>query len=88
MARAKEVIREELTETRGRLKMYLDQEQKMLTGGVQAYGLGTRNLQRYQMDLANIQAMIRSLKEQIRELEAELNGGSARRALGIVPRDW
>lgn len=46
MARAKEVIREELTETRGRLKMYLDQEQKMLTGGVQAYGLGTRNLQR------------------------------------------
>ena len=88
MARSKEVIREELTETRGRLKMYLDQEQKMLTGGVQAYGLGTRNLQRYQMDLANIQAMIRSLKEQIRELEAELNGGSARRALGIVPRDW
>ena len=88
MARPKEVIREELEETRGRLKMYLAQEKKMLEGGIQAYGIGSRNLQRYQMDLANIQSIIRSLKENIRELETELNGGSTRRALGIVPRDW
>ena len=30
----------------------------------------------------------RTLEERVRELDAELAGGSARRAVGVVPRDW
>ena len=30
----------------------------------------------------------KNLRARIRELEAELAGGSARRALGVVPHDW
>lgn len=60
----------------------------MLDGGVQLYTIGSRNLQRYQTTLSSIQAEIDRLQKKIDELEAELQGGSARRAVGVVPRDW
>ena len=56
--------------------------------GVQLYTIGSRNLQRYQTSLASVQDMIAKLQKRVRELEAELAGGSARRAVGVVPRDW
>ena len=87
--RSKETVRRELQQTRDRLDMYLAREEEMLNkDGVQSYTIGSRNLQRYQTSLADIQKMIESLRKRIRELEAELNGYSARRAVGIVPRDW
>jgi hypothetical protein len=55
---------------------------------VQLYTIGSRNLQRYQTSLASVQDMIAKLQKRVRELEAELAGGSARRAVGVVPRDW
>lgn len=87
--RSKETVSRELQQTRDRLDMYLAREEEMLNkDGVQSYTIGSRNLQRYQTSLADIQKMIESLRKRIRELEAELNGYSARRAVGIVPRDW
>jgi len=87
--RTKEAIRAELKETRERLDMYLAREEEMLSkDGVQGYTIGSRNLQRYQTGLADIQNRIDKLRKQIRELEAELSGQSARRAVGVVPRDW
>ena len=56
--------------------------------GVQLYTIGSRNLQRYQTALGDIQKMIDSLRKRERELEAELAGQSARRAIGVTPRDW
>lgn len=89
MARPKEIVRKELEETRERLRMYLAREAEMLDkGGVQMYTIGSRSLQRYQTGLANIQQMIDKLRKRERELEAELCGRSARRAVGVVPRDW
>ena len=42
----------------------------------------------YQTPLSAIQAEIDRLRKRIEELEAELAGQSARRAVGVVPRDW
>ena len=87
--RSKELVRKELKETRERLDMYLIREKEMLSKeGVQMYTIGSRNLQRYQTALSDVQEMIEKLRKRIRELEAELAGQAARRAVGVVPRDW
>ena len=87
--RSKEAIRRELDETRARLEQYLAREEEMLSkDGVQMYTIGSRSLQRYQIALGDIQDMIDKLRKRVRELEAELAGQSARRAVGVVPRDW
>ena len=87
--RSKETVRTELQRTRTRLDLYLAREQEMLSkDGVQLYTIGSRNLQRYQTPLTAIQDEIERLRKRISELEAELAGQSARRAVGVVPRDW
>lgn len=83
----KEAIQEKLESKKARLSAYLDRETEMLTGGVQSYGIGGRNLARYQTDLANIRAAIKELEADISELESQLYGGSVRRAIGVIPRD-
>ncbi len=77
-----------LENKRKRLGMYYEREEKMLTDGVQSYGIGSRNLSRYQTDLAKIQEMIATLEEDIRELEGRLIKERPRKAYGIVPMDW
>ncbi|HOQ07249.1 MAG TPA: DUF6148 family protein [Clostridiales bacterium] len=86
--RTKEAITADLTSARERLTLYLKREAEMLSGGVQSYGIGSRNLTRYNTDLAAIRDTIKELKQEIAELEAELAGGKPRRAVGVVPRDW
>lgn len=89
MRRSKATIRDELDETRRRLELYIAREAEMISKeGVQGYTIGSRSLQRYQTALAEVQGMIDKLRKRVRELEAELAGQSARRAVGIVPRDW
>lgn len=87
--RTKEIIVKELKETRNRLELYLQREENLLSkNGVQSYSIGTRNIQRYNVDLKAVQDMITKLSQRVRELEAELAGGAPRRAVGVVPRDW
>ena len=81
-------IKKKLDAKQTRLSAYLDRETEMLTGGVQSYGIGSRNLTRYQTDLANIRAAIKELEKEIDQLEKQLSGRSIRRAIGVVPRDW
>lgn len=84
----KERIQAEIAEKKARLALYIKREEVMLTGGVQSYGIGTRNLSRYNTDLAQIRAAIKELKDEIAELEAILEGGSARKRVGLVFREW
>lgn len=87
--RSTAIVRQELEETRQRLELYLRREEEMISqGGVQMYTIGSRSLQRYQTSLGQVQNMIDKLRKRIRELEAELAGQSARRAVGVVPRDF
>lgn len=88
MRRTSEMIEKEIALTRRRLELYLKREEEMLGDGVQLYTIGSRNLQRYQTTLSSVQAEIGKLQKKLDQLEAELAGGSARRTVGIVPRDW
>lgn len=81
-------IQEIIKTKEARLALYYDREAEMLTGGVQSYGIGTRNLTRYQTDLANIRAAIKELEAEIKSLKAQAAGRSVRKAVGVIPRDW
>ena len=72
---------EDLTE---RLQLYKDREKVMLTGGVQSYGVGSRNATRYNTDLAEVRRAIIELQEQIDALSSAF----PRKAMGVIPRDW
>ena len=81
-------IEAELTAKRNRLELYLKREAKMLDGGVQSYGIGSRNLARYNTDLSQIRDAIKQPEKEITNLEGALNGQKPRKAVGVVPRDW
>lgn len=84
----KERLTAELEEKRDRRKLYLDREKVMLTGGVQSYGIGSRNLARYNTDLSTIRETIKELSTEIDELEAMLNNEPRRKRVGLVFREW
>lgn len=81
-------LQQKIATTRERLDLYLAREKEMLTGGVQSYGVGSRNLTRYNTDLSAIRSAIDELKNELEELEAEASGGKTRKAFAILPRDW
>lgn len=69
-----------------RLDLYYKQEEKMLTDGVQSYGLGSRSLTRYNADLADIRSAIEKLEEEIRELKGLVSGTKSRKVRSVIPR--
>ena len=81
-------IEKRIAGKRERLACYLAREKEMLSGGVQSYGVGTRNLARYNTDLSTVQKAIKELENEIKELEALITKQKPRRAVGVVPRDW
>lgn len=81
-------IRELIDSKRRRLDLYIKKESEILDGGVQAYGIGTRSVSRYNAALSEIRAAIKELEKEIEDLEAQLNGGRARKSVGVVLRDW
>lgn len=67
-----------------RLQLYKEREKVMLSGGVQSYGVGSRNATRYNTDLAEIRRAIKELENDI----SELSSATKRKAVGVIPRDW
>ena len=86
--RKKERIENKLKDLRDRLALYRKREKEMLDGGVQSYGVETRNLSRYNTDLSTVRKAIKEIENEIAELEDQLDGIKPRRAVGVVPRDW
>ena len=87
--RSKETIQREIELTTKRLEYYLAEEEEMMSsGGVQQYTIGSRSLQRYQPSLAAIQETIEKLQKRLDELNAELEGRSPRKSVGVIPVDW
>ena len=58
----------------------------LLSGQVQSYAIGSRNLTR--LDLGRLSEEIEKLEKEVDALTASLNGGRQRRAVGVIPRDW
>ena len=76
----------ELENKKRRLELYYRQEEKMLTDGVQSYGMGSRNLTRYNTDLSQIRAAIEKLEGEIKELEGLISGTKSRKVVSVIPR--
>ena len=77
----------QLEEKEELLKLYKEQEKKMLAGEAQSYSLGTRSVTKYTADLNTVRNNIKSLEEEIKELEYHINRIATRKRLSIVPRD-
>ena len=58
----------------------------LLDGGVKSYTIDDRQLTR--LDLPELEDAIKSMEDEVDQLEALLNGLKPRKAFGIVPRDW
>lgn len=84
----REELQRRLQEERERLAAYRARELEMLRGGVQSYGIGSRNLTRYNVDLSTIREAIKELEAEITALEAQAAGKKPRKAVGVIPRDW
>ena len=79
-------LQEKISFRREALTAARDAYKALLSGQVQSYAIGSRNLTR--LDLEKLKAEINELEKEIDELTAKLNGGYRRRAVGVVPRDW
>ena len=79
-------LQEKLDFRREALKAAREAYKALLSGQVQSYAIGSRNLTR--LDLEKLKAEINELEKEVDELSAVLSGKSRRRALGVVPRDW
>ncbi|WP_372520916.1 hypothetical protein [Candidatus Ruminimicrobiellum ovillum] len=80
-------IQEKIEIKKQRLEAYRSRELEMLSGGVQSYGIGTRNVNRYQTDLTSIQNMIKQLEKDIEALERQVNGKCSMPVYRFVPGD-
>lgn len=78
-------LRARLEFRREALKAAREAYLKLLGGGVKSYTIGERTLTR--LDLPELKRDIVALEQEVDGLEAMLSGGSARRAVGVVPRD-
>lgn len=84
----KKHIQQQIKDKRERLQAYREKERDILSGGVQSYGIGSRNVARYNVDLATIRAAIKELESELAALEAQESGRRPRKAVGVIPRDW
>ena len=83
----KERLEAALEEKKERRRLYLERERVMLSGGAQSYGIGSRNLTRFNTDLAQVRAAIDKLSHEIAEIENELESTQVRKRVGLVFRD-
>ena len=58
----------------------------LIKGRVKAYMIDDRQLTRF--DLPVLAEEIRSLENEIEELEGQLDGGGRRKAVGVIPSNW
>lgn len=79
-------LQEKINFRRTALKAAREAYTALLSGQVQSYAIGSRNLTR--LDLGKLKEEINKLEKELDELTAEQSGKKRRRALGVTPRDW
>ena len=83
---SREVIKTRLETKKEQLELANDAYSKLLSGQVQSYAIGSRNLSRF--DLTKIEDSIKKLEKEIDSLEEQLRGSKKRKAVGVIPRDF
>lgn len=79
---------DKLERKKARLETYRKREEYLLSDeGVKSYGIGSRNVTRYDTALADITKQIDKLEQEIEDLENLICRGSKRKSFGVVPRD-
>ena len=58
----------------------------LIDGGVKSYTIDDRELTRFDID--KLKNEIEAMEKEVDTLEAMLAGGRARKAFGVLPRDW
>ena len=58
----------------------------LVEGGVKSYTIDDRSITKF--DVPNLLKQIEEVEQKIDELTAMLEGKAARKAVGIIPRDW
>lgn len=82
-------LKKKLETARKRLNAYYERELEMLSpAGVSSYGIGTKNIQRYNTELSEVRRAIKELEQKADELGGMLSGEKPRRVVGIIPMDW
>ena len=84
--RNKTVLKERLEIKQTQLKTAYDAYTALLGGQVKSYAIGSRNLTKF--DLPQLEDSISKLENEVDLLEEQLRGGSKRKAVGVVPRDF
>ena len=56
----------------------------LITGQVQSYSIGTRNLTKF--DVTKLKDEITAMEKELDSLEAELNGTKRPKAVAVIPR--
>lgn len=84
--RNKTVLKERLEIKQTQLKAAYDAYTALLGGQVKSYAIGSRNLTKF--DLPQLEDSISKLENEVDILEEQLRGGSKRKAVGVVPRDF
>lgn len=82
LEKKKEKITERLT------NLYEKEEEMLSSGAVQSYSIGSRSISKYGLSLKDLQSEIQRLEQELEILETTLLGGSPRKVVAAVPRDW
>lgn len=83
---SKDDLQKRLEQRRTALDAAYNAYNALLSGQVQSYTIGSRNLTR--LNLSELEATISRLEKEIDGLKAALRGGTRRKAVSIIPRDW
>lgn len=57
----------------------------LVTGQVQSYAIGSRNLTRF--DITKLKDEITAMEKELDSMTAELNGSKRRKAVAVIPRN-
>lgn len=83
---SREIIQKRLIYWEGVYEKLQEAYLALVEGGVKSYTIDDRSITKF--DVPNLLKQIEEVEQKIDELTAMLEGKAARKAVGIIPRDW
>ena len=83
---SREIIQKRLTYWESVYEKLQEAYLALVEGGVKSYTINDRSITKF--DIPNLLEQIEEVERKIDELTSMLEGKAARKAVGIIPRDW